>query len=150
MWIGPGPGQGQPPRICNRLRDNAEARTKQYPSADNLGSRRAALKMLRERLDAGGELLDRAGQRKIRIRRKGRAQAGAQILHFVSEQQSGKKQLARLVDTADGRAGAQGLFVHEPGEAAELVLLAIAAGHVIAAPAHLDRHFRHLPPIIPA
>lgn len=46
MWIGPGPGQGQPPRIRNRLRDNAEARTEQYPSGIYLGGGAVALKML--------------------------------------------------------------------------------------------------------
>lgn len=85
MWIGPGPGQGQPPRILNRLRDNAEARTEQYPSLVYLGGRRAALKMVGESFDAPGQLLDRICQRGIRIGRQRRDLAAANVVQLVGQ-----------------------------------------------------------------
>lgn len=124
MWIGPGPGQGQPPRICNRLRDNAEARTKQYPSPTYLGGWSPILKVIGERFDPGGKLLDDAGQRDIGIRRQ---LPTPQVVQLIRQKQGCEQQLPRLIHSADRGAGALRLLIDQPGEVAELLFFAVAA-----------------------
>lgn len=132
--------------MINRLRDNAEARTKQYPSALYLGARGPVLKVLGQGFNAGGELLDRVREGGAGLGRQRHLFAGAEIVELVGEQKGGEQQLPRFVHPADGGAGLAGFLVDDPRQAPKLILLAVAAGDVIAAAAYIYRYFGHVSP----
>ena len=120
----------------------AKARTGQYPSAPYLGASRAhCSRLFGERFDPRGESLQRLRDGRVGRRRQriGMPAAGAELLEVVGEQQGGEQQLAGLGQAAQRRGGVVGAAVDDRRRPnARCVLLAVAAGDVVAAAGDLD------------
>src|SRR5690348_8633232 len=123
-----------------RLRDFPKARTRQYPSSNDLGIRSRALKLCSEHFEAVRERFGALDQRRIRRRRRRRRRRGIGILvdQLVGEQQRGEQELARFRQRPEAGERLATLAVDEARGGAEILLLALAARHLVGAACDIE------------
>ena len=140
MCTGPGSGQGQSPRIFNRLRDFRSS-YEAVPVTPYLGVMVALLKGVGERFEAFGDALAADDQR--RIERFGQFDL-APVDDLVGEQQGGEQQLARFGQGAEPGNRLAALAIDQNSGGAKIFFLAIAASDAIGAPGDGQLDFGHL------
>src|SRR4051812_17511414 len=104
------------------------------PVALYLGARVASLKVVGQRLDPRRQSLQRLGDRRVgrrrhRIRDAG---AGADLLDVVGDQQRREQQLTGFGEAAERRMRVLGAAIDFGRDRAEMLLLAVAAGDIVA------------------
>lgn len=116
------------------------------PVGPYLGVRSVLLKALGQRFHPAGEALQRFGDGRVRRRRDriGQAGAGADLLQVVGQQQGREEQVPRLGEAPQRGRRLLGVMIDRRGEPLEMLLLAVAAGDIVASAANIDVDIGHL------